>query len=168
MTAYPSIIGLAAAIVATAIVATPALAQSSDEPEPRQLAGLVFGSVDADGDELATYSEMLDFSEQIVFAADTNADGAMSLEEFSTWDFGMQNIARERGREDAMASTIRFVHDLWDRDNDRLISKQELERGIIASMDYADLDGDRTLTRTEFLDGFVTNIAYRSSLVDAQ
>ena len=147
------------------LIAVPSLAQdSTEEPEGRQLAALVFDSIDADRDDRATYGEMIDFSEQVIAATDTNEDGSVSYGEFATWDFGMQNLASREGREQALTATLALVYDLWDRDNDDALTPAEFERGVVAGADYADLDGDRALTREEFLDGFITNIAFRSGL----
>ena len=157
---------LLTAVLIVGVAAAPALAQSTDgdEPEGRQLAGTLFESIDVDGDGSASYAEMLDFSEQVFVSADANDDRLISYEEFAIWDFGMQNIAERQGREQALTATFSLVYDLWDRDNDEQIGPDEWERGLVASSDYADLDGDRMLTRDEFLDGFLTNIAFRSGL----
>ena len=157
-------IALSVVLIAS-LAATPVLAQSStEEPEGRRLAGVLFDTIDADGDGSASYAEMLGFTDQVIAASDVDEDGSVSYDEFATWDFGMQNLASREGREQALGATLALVFDLWDRDNDDAIARAEFERGVVAGADYADLDGDRSLTREEFLDGFITNIAFRSGL----
>lgn len=154
---------LSAGIALGMLTALPASAQT-DEPEGRRLAGILFETIDADGSGDLSYGEMIDFSVQVLAAADSNADGALTYDEFVVWDFGMQNIATTENREQALGATLSLVFDLWDRDNDDTITLAEFERGVVSGTDYADLNGDRTLSRDEFLDGFITNIAFRSGL----
>ena len=139
-------------------------AQAQTKPNGLELAETVFASLDADGSESLSYSEMLEFSSDVFFSMDYDEDAGISYEEFSGWGFGIVSIAEDEGRTLEVLTAKKMIFGLWDRDNDNVISEQEQERAIIESANYADLNGDRLLSQAEYIQGFITNIAFRSAL----
>ena len=58
------------------------------------------------------------------------------------------------------------IFDLWDRDNDGLISIEEFDEAIDGNILYADIDGDGAVSKEEFMLNYLPNIAYRAALGD--
>ena len=162
---YP--IRTAAVLATLALATTPAMAQRivPFHDQGRALAEQLADALDADADGMIDAAELDGFAAAVFASVDRDGDGAMTAEELASWRYGMADIAAFRGREEAFETTIALVHDIFDRDNDRRVTPAEHAAAIAHSADYADLDGDGVLTREEYLDGFVFNVAMRNALV---
>jgi hypothetical protein len=157
-----------AAVLATlALATTPAMAQRvvPFHDQGRALAEQLADVLDEDGDGVIDRAELDEFSAAVFASVDRDGDGVMTADELASWRYGMADIATFRGREEAFETTIAFVHDIFDRDNDGRVTATEHVAAIAHSATYADLDGDGVLTRDEYLDGFVFNVAMRNALV---
>lgn len=148
-------------VVAMALAAaSPVIAQS----EGAELAGLGFESADMNSDGFVSRDEMMEQGENIFFSMDANDDDALSFDEFFSWDFGFRNLAEDLGREQAYETALRIVFNIWDRNYDGVVSRKEQRAGIARDFGRNDLDGDYALSKSEFLGGFLINIAIRSAL----
>ncbi len=150
------------AFVFTVAISSQVCAQEQDEA--MELARLGFKAVDADANGELTIVEMLDYAELVFTSMDTDDSGGLTEEEFSTWGFGMSNVAEDRGLSPNYKSSIRIMYDLWDRNNDAAVTSQEHEAAILFSRSYADLNGDNLLSEQEYLDGFLFNVAVRNAV----
>lgn len=139
---------------------------AADEPAGRELARLGFLSIDANGDKIATVGEFMQYGEDVMASMDSNEDGAITYDEFSTWDFGFTNIAEAEGKMQGLDTARKIVFDFWDRSDDQVITGLEQQAAVVANIGYADLDGDGALSELEYLRGFIVNIAFRSALRD--
>lgn len=155
------------AIAILVLAGSPAAAQRTVpfHDEGRALAEQLAGVIDENGDRIITPEELHDFGDLVFVSVDTDEDGAMSIDELAGWRFGMADIATFRDRDQAFRTTVSFVHDLFDRDNDGRVTAEEHTAEIDRSFVYADMDGDGLLTLEEYLDGFIFNIAMRNALV---
>ena len=52
----------------------------------------------------------------------------------------------------------------WDHDGNQEISRREYHKSMVWDFRRADMDDDALLTRDEFLNGYVINVAYRAAL----
>ncbi|MEM8850591.1 MAG: hypothetical protein AAGE03_11220 [Pseudomonadota bacterium] len=150
------------------LLVSPALAQTVPaEPDAaRALMQSFAGTMDADQDGEISSAELVDFSDQVFQSLDTDGSGGIAAEELIEWEFGVADMAAFRGREQAYATAITFVHDLFDTDNDEAISPTEHREGILRSRDYADVDRDGRLVTAEFLRNFIYSMAIRSALIE--
>ena len=164
--AFQPISATATAFVA-AIAAAPVGAQRTipTHDEGRALTEQLAGAVDEDGDGIIDPRELNAFAEAVFMSVDTDGDSAMSIAELAGWRYGMADIAAFRDRSQAFETTIAFVHDIFDRDDDGRVTPAEHAAAVAHSAAYADLDSDGVLTRDEYLDGFIFNVAMRSALV---
>ena len=84
------------------------------ETEGRRLATLAFKSVDENQDGYASLEEQMRQAENFFVSMDADDNGILSWQEFSTWGFGMEDVAQESGREQAYETARKVVFDLWD------------------------------------------------------
>ena len=93
----------------------------SSETEGRRLATLAFLGVD----ENMTIMRALKSNStkrKISLSSWTDDNGNLTWQEFSTWGFGMEDVAVETGREQAYETARKVVFDLWDRSDDWILS----------------------------------------------
>lgn len=147
-------------LVALLVTCGPVWAQS----EGAELAKLGFESSDLNSNGFVSRDEMMEQGDNVFVSMDANDDGALSFEEFNGWDFGFKNIAEETGREQALETAMKIVFNLWDRDFDGLVTSQEQRAGVARDFVRNDLDGDYALSKSEYIGGFLVNVAIRSAL----
>ncbi len=131
------------------------------------LAHLQFRDIDADHDGLATGDEFTAYSDLVLVSMDSDGSGDLSEQEFTSWGFGMQNLADAAGTRQGYDTALRVIFDYWDHDNDAAISAGELSDASMSSFAYADTSGDAMLDEAEFTDNFLLNIALRNALTAA-
>lgn len=134
------------------------------ETEGRRLATLAFKSVDENQDGYASLEEQMRQAENIFVSMDSDDNGILSWQEFSTWGFGMEDVAQESGREQAYETARKVVFDLWDRSDDWKLTEEEQRRGITADFFQADEDRDGRLSKMEMLKHSIINVTLRSAL----
>jgi len=149
------IVGLVALSMSTTVYA---------ETEGRRLATLAFKSIDENQDGYASLEEQMRQAENIVVSMDADDNGILSWQEFSTWGFGMEDVAQESGREQAYETARKVVFDLWDRSDDWKLTEEEQRRGITADFFQADEDRDGRLSKMEMLKHSIINVTLRSAL----
>ena len=131
------------------------------------LAHLQFGDIDTDDDGLATADEFTAYSDFVMISMDSDRSGDLSEQEFTSWGFGMQNLADAAGTRLGYDTALRLIFDYLDHDNDAAISADELSEASMNSFAYADTSGDVMLDEAEFRDNFLLNIALRTALTAA-
>ncbi|MFQ6552843.1 hypothetical protein AAD018_010935 [Aestuariibius insulae] len=148
-----------------AIAAGPALAAPlTDTHDSAKAVGDMFArSIDVDLDGMISRRELIDFGDQVFVSVDQDGDGMIVLEELQTWQFGLADLAEFRGRDQAYLTSMAIVFDVMDRNNDQTVSSSEYERATLVSADYANVNGDDLLTREEYLQGYIFNIAMRNA-----
>ncbi len=139
-------------------------AAAQDLSSGRALAAQTFADSDADGDGRLMPEELQAHSGLVFVSMDSDEGGTLSEQEFLSWGFGMSNLADLSGTRQSHDTALRMVFDLWDRDNDSLVTEAEQSEGVATSFDYADLDADGALTEEEFLQGFIVNLGMRNAL----
>jgi hypothetical protein len=128
------------------------------------LAHLQFRDIDADHDGLATADEFTAYSDLVLVSMDSDGSGDLREQEFTSWGFGMQNLADAAGTRQGYDTALRVIFDYWDRDNDAAISAAELSDASMSSFAHADTGGDAMLDEAEFRDNVLLNIALRTAL----
>lgn len=156
-------------LVALALAAGVPLALEA-QPRPihddgRARAEAIAMATDRDADGLLSWAELERMSDDVFASMDEDTNGTVDRDEFAAWRYGMADLADFRDRAASYETTMAFVFDVFDRDNDEAITEDEHEEAVRRSHDYADLDGDGALTIREYLDGFIFNIAMRSAVV---
>lgn len=142
-----------------------AMAQSDAQTPGRDLAELIFGSIEGNPEGAADMGEYVTFGEDIFISMDYDESGSVDLKEFTDWDFGFNFIAEDEGQQRAYETAQRVVFSFWDRDADGEIDQNEYHHAMVSDFQRADTDNDAFLTRDEFLYGYIINVAYRAALV---
>ena len=142
-----------------------AMAQSDAQTPGRDLAELIFGTIEDNPEGTADMGEFVNFGEDIFISMDYDEGGSVDLNEFTDWDFGFNFIAEDEGQQRAYQTAQKVVFSFWDHDADGEISRSEYHQSMISDFRRADTDNDAFLTRDEFLSGYIINVAYRAALV---
>ncbi len=140
------------------------LAQSDEVTPGRELAELIYGSIEDNPDGAADMGEFVDFGQDIFVSMDTDESGSIDPVEFTEWDFGFNFIAVDEGQERAYQTAQKVLFAIWDHDGNGEIGRQEYHKSMVWDFRRADTDDDAFLTREEFLSGYVVNLAYRAAL----
>ncbi|MEP3300271.1 MAG: signal transduction protein, partial [Pseudoruegeria sp.] len=148
-------------LLASLAVPAAAIAETN---EGRDLSKLAFSSVDTAERGYIDQGEFTNFGSDIFFSMDANDDDQMSLGEFLSWGFGMEQVAEEAGRADAYETAMRVVFAFWDRNGDNKITRTEYRQSLAADFRRADANNDAVLSEEEFLGGFSVNIAARAAI----
>ncbi|WP_136439449.1 signal transduction protein [Pacificoceanicola onchidii] len=150
-----------ALLIAALAAPVGALAQSS---EGRDLAKLAFRSVDNAERGYIDQGEFTNFGSDVFVSMDFDENDKLSLDEFLSWDFGLDQVAEKAGRAEAYETALRVVFAFWDRDGDNQITRTEHRRSLLADFARADANDDAVLTEKEFLLGFSVNVAARAAI----
>lgn len=150
-------------ILLTAVLAAPAVA-TAQSSEGRDLAKLAFQSVDKTERGYIDQGEFTTFGGDVFVSMDYDANNKLSLGEFLSWGFGMEQVAEDAGRAAAYETAMRVVFAFWDRDGDNQITRTEHRQSLLADFRRADADNDAVLTEEEFLLGFSVNVAARAAI----
>lgn len=154
-----------AATCALIIASSAASMAQSDEMTPgRELAEVIFGSMEISPTDGADMGEFVNFGNDIFVSMDYDDNGSVDLKEFANWDFGFNFIAEDEGQQRAYETAQKIVFAVWDHDGDGDITKREYHKSMVSDFRRADTDDDAFLTRDEFLNGYVINVAYRAAL----
>ncbi len=140
------------------------LAQTDEATPGRELAELIYGSIEDNPTGAADMGEFVNFGQDIFVSMDSNEDGAVNPIEFTEWDFGFNFIAEDEGQQRAYQTAQKVLFAIWDHDGDGEIGRQEYHKSMVWDFRRADTDDDAFLTRDEFLSGYVVNLAYRAAL----
>ena len=143
---------------------TVSFAQSDASTPGRALAELIYGSIEDNPEGAADMGEFIKFGQDIFVSMDWDDSGAIDLKEFTEWDFGFNVIAEEQARERAYETAQKVLFAFWDHDGNQEISRREYHKSMVWDFRRADMDDDALLTRDEFLNGYVINVAYRAAL----
>ncbi|TDT75649.1 hypothetical protein BDE40_2382 [Litoreibacter halocynthiae] len=142
----------------------PALAQSKVNTPGRDLAELVFGSIEEHPKGAIDMGEFVNFGRDIFVSMDSDESGSVSREEFTAWDFGFNFIAADSGQERAYETAQSIIFAIWDHDADGEIERREYHKSMVWDFRRADVDDDAFLTQDEFLSGYIINVAYRAAI----
>ncbi|WP_299410900.1 signal transduction protein [uncultured Roseobacter sp.] len=153
---------IACSLTALIVLGTPVTAQ--EENEGHRLAQMAFASLDRADRGFIDQGEFSNFGSDVFVSMDSDQDNRLSLGEFLSWDYGMEPLAREAGREDAYETALRVVFAFWDRDGDGAISPREHRLSLGADFQRADADNDAVLTEDEFTSGFSVMVALRAAI----
>ena len=121
-------------------------------------------TMDTNDDQLISQNEMEMFGGTVLTLIDTDEDGKITREEQSAFQLGMVEIADFRERRQAYDAAQAIVFDIFDRDSDGVISREEHMTGYRRAHTFADFDEDGQLSMSEYLNGFIFNIALRNAL----
>lgn len=146
------------------LIATSVLAQSDTTTPGKELAELIFGSIEGNPDGLADMGEFISFGNDIFDSMDADDDASITPEEFKEWDFGFNSIAEDGGHQRAYGTAQKILFAFWDRDGDGRISPSEYHKAMVADFRRADIDDNAFLSKEEFLNGYVVIRAYRAAL----
>ncbi|MFN3211950.1 MAG: ester cyclase [Henriciella sp.] len=124
----------------------------------------VFGSAEANPNELVDIAEFANFGNLIFGSMDYDGDTAITFEEFTTFDFGYKFLASEAGQSAAYLAAQRVVFSFWDRNANDEISATEWRSAMNADFQRADRDSNALLSRDEFSKFYVVNQAYTAAL----
>lgn len=133
-------------------------------PEGKRLAELTFESVEGSDKGYLDQGDMERMRGLIFQSMDGDGDKKLSLAEYLSWDFGFASLAEETNRALAYETALKVVFSFHDRDGDGAITETEHRKSIMADFRRADLDDDAILTKGEFLGGFSVLVAVRSAL----
>lgn len=153
-----------ALVAALCLIAAPVAAQTPDAA--RAQGELIAQAIDANSDSVIAPDEMAAYGTIVFDTLDIDADGILLRDETAAFRFGMTEIAEFRGRKQAYDTAQSIVFDIFDRDNDGEVTRNEHEHGFRRAFRFADLDEDGLLTMREYLEGFILNIAMRAALSD--
>ncbi|WP_136442243.1 signal transduction protein [Pacificoceanicola onchidii] len=141
-----------------------AIAQSEAPTPGRQLAEVIFGSIEDNPEGAADMGEFVKFGQEIFVSMDYDEDGSVDLGEFTDWDFGFNFIAEDEAQERAYETAQKTLFAIWDHDGNGEIGRQEYHKSMMWDFRRADTDDNALLTRDEFLSGYVVNLAYRAAI----
>ncbi|MEL6465283.1 MAG: hypothetical protein AAFQ58_09970 [Pseudomonadota bacterium] len=99
---------LTSSLIAATLSAAPLFAQ--EDGEGRRLAQMAFASLDGANRGFIDQGEFSNFGGDVFVSMDGDGDNNLSLSEFLSWDYGMEPLAREAGREDAYETALRVVY----------------------------------------------------------
>ena len=142
-----------------------AIAQSEAPTPGRELAELIFGSIEDNSEGAADMGEFVKFGRDIFVSMDYDESRSIDFGEFTEWDFGFNFIAEDEGQQRAYQAAQRILFSFWDRDADGEISESEYHQSMVSDFRRADTDNDAFLTRDEFLSGYIINVAYRAAII---
>lgn len=153
------------ALLAAAMIIALAPAAHAEESSPgRDLAETAFMGLDQGDRGYLDMGQVSNFGGDVFVSMDADESGRIDLDEFRAWDFGMRQIAEERGAEESYDAALRVVHAVWDRDGDGEITRSEHRQAVLFDFQRADTNNDAVLDKDEFLGGFLINIAIRAAL----
>ena len=154
-----------ASIFALFFASSVATVVQSDEMTPgRELAEIIFGSMEISPTSGADVGQFVSFGRDIFVSMDFDDNGSVNLKEFTDWDFGFDFIAEDEGQQHAFETAKKIVFAVWDHDGDGDITQNEYHKSMVSDFRRADTDANAFLTHEEFLTGYVINIAYRAAL----
>ena len=142
-----------------------AMAQPDDTTPGRDLAELIYGSIEDNPNGEADMGEFVAFGEDIFISMDTDESSSVDPMEFMAWDFGFNFIAEDEGQQRAYETAQKVLFAFWDRDANGEISRTEYHNSMVADFRRADTNNDAFLSRDEFLSGHVINVAYRAAII---
>lgn len=142
-----------------------AMSQSDDATPGRELAELIYGSIEDNPNGAADMGEFVSFGQDIFISMDSDESGSVDLSEFTAWDFGFNFIAEDEGQQRAYETAHKVLFAFWDRDADGEISRAEYNNSMVTDFRRADTNNDALLSRDEFLSGYVINVAYRAAII---
>ena len=148
------------------LLAFPAIgiAQSEETTPGRELAELIYGSIKNNPNDAADMGDFINFGQDIFVSMDFDESGSIDLGEFTEWDFGFNFIAEDEGQDRAYQTAQKVIFAIWDRDGDGKVGRQEYNKSMVWDFRRADTDDDAFLTRDEFLEGYVINLAFRAAI----
>lgn len=160
-------------VLATAltVAVTPLMAQSEDGGDfahgidaARAAVEATALELDVNNDQLISRSELMAAAFEGFSAYDVDESGDIDITEWTTAPFGFSEMARARGREQAYNAAMGLVFDLFDRDDDQLLSNGNFLAAMNGAFSYADMNKDDELTGEEFRRGFIMNVALRQAM----
>ncbi len=140
------------------------MAQSEEMTPGRELAEIIFGSMEISPTTGADMGDFVSFGSDIFVSMDYDDSGSVNLEEFTDWDFGFNFIAEDEGQKRAYETAQKIVFAVWDHDGDGDVTQHEYHKSMVSDFRRADTDDDAFLSRNEFLNGYIINVAYRAAL----
>lgn len=143
----------------------PALAEMEEKTPGRELSELIYGSMQEDPLGAIDIGEFVKFGNDIFVSMDSNDNGAIDFGEFTEWDFGFNFIAKDEGQRHAYEAAQKILFSFWDHNSNGEITKSEYHKSMVSDFGRADIDDDAFLTRDEFLNGYVINVAYRAAII---
>ncbi len=141
-----------------------AMAQGVSSTPGRDLAAMVFGTMEDNPDGLLDLGEFMAFGDLIFVSMDYDEDESVDYDEFIAWDFGFDVLAEETGQVRAFQTAQKILFALWDFDGDRHLSRSEHRKAMATDFARADRDGNALLSEDEFLRNYIVNLAFRAAL----
>ncbi|SNZ19352.1 EF-hand domain-containing protein [Cohaesibacter gelatinilyticus] len=142
-----------------------AVPTQADEATPGGgLAKDIYGSIEDNPNGRVDLGEFINFGRSIFDSMDSDESGHVDFSEFTEWDFGFNFIAEEKGQEQAYKAAQKIIFAFWDRDGDGKLQLKEYHKSMNWDFNRADLNDDAFLSRNEFLEGYIVNVAYRAAI----
>ena len=141
-----------------------AMAQSEAPNLGRELAELIYGSIEDNPEGAADMGEFVNFGRDIFVSMDHNESGSVDFSEFTDWDL------------DSTSSQKMRVSNAPTRPHKKsslrsgIVMQTAQSAGVSITLRWSPTSGALTptmmlfLTREEFLSGYLVNLAYRAAI----
>ena len=148
---FPKIITVL--LIALSLPNSVAFADSREEA--LELARTVYKGVDQNNRGFIDLEQVHELRNDIFVSIDSDDSNSIELEEFSSWSFGMREIAEDAGRLDEYMAALKLVFAIWDRDGNGRIGTTEYRKATLLDFMRADTNGNERISEDEFIDGFI-------------
>ncbi len=155
---------IALAMAIGAVSATAAFADLNAQGPSKELALRVFYSREANKHGMNDMGDFTNIGKEIFASMDTGNKEILIFDELASWDFGLNAIAEEAGKQDQYRVAQRILFAMWDRDADGEIGRSEYNRSVVDDFRRADLNNNVFLTEEEFMTAYIVIHAYRPAI----
>ncbi len=151
------------AIVIFSALCTPLWAQDNDTA--KGLAEAQFKQTDENGDGNVTLIEYAMQGENIFVSMDTDENGTVSLQEFVSWDYGIEELAEDMNKTQAYQGARSVLFNEADENADGELTLGEMDLFMASDFVNCDANRDGYIDMTEYLNNSYVNQAFRSALM---